>query len=253
MDRFSNRFLWVLKNSPNLFQGYNLYVNRDKFRLIDKAFNSIGANASSFADLGGVWKVNAGYTRYTLNNYQIDKALIVDTDYPEVVKHKLSKYAQLSILQGDFTSLEQVENVGEVDLIYLFDVLLHQANPNWDDVLTSYANNTKCFVIFNQQFIQGNESIRLTDLSLDEYIKLAPQGREEVLREIFANKSKIHPKFGKPWIDIHNIFQWGITDTSLREFMNNLGFSEEYYQNYGKFSNSSYFENHGFIFKKSIN
>jgi len=253
MNRFISRFRWVLKNAPNLFQGYNIYVNRDKFRLIDKAFYLVGSAANSFADLGGVWKINAGYTRYTIKNYKIDKALIVDTDYPDVLKQKLSKYPQLNILHGDFTSQDQVEKVGEVDMVYFFDVLLHQANPNWDDVLTSYADTTKCFVIFNQQFIKGKETIRLTNLSLEEYIKLAPKGREEVFREVYANKNKIHPKFGKPWIDIHNIFQWGITDTSLRELMKSLGFAEVYFRNYGRFSNSSYFENHGFIFKKNIN
>jgi hypothetical protein len=62
--------------------------------------------------------------------------------------------------------------------------------------------------------------------------------------------TKFIPVYGKPWRDIHNIFQWGITDADLRSFLKTLGFREVFYANHGQFSNLAAFENHGFIFVK---
>jgi len=240
-----------VKNATNLLRGFNIYVNKEKLRLIDRAFQLIGYSAKSFADLGGVWKVNAGYTRYTLGKYEIDRAVLIDTDYPEFLREKLSRFPHLSVIQGDFTSQKQIEKIKPIDIVYFFDVLLHQANPNWDQVLTEYATFTKCFVIFNQQFIKSQKSIRLTDLPLEQYIEIAPSGRENIYRHVYTHKNEIHPIYGKPWGDIHNIFQWGITDNDLRTLMKGFGFDEVYYCNYGRFSNLPAFENHGFVFIKS--
>ena len=59
----------VFKNLTNLFNAYNLYVNKDKFKLIDKVFYYLAPGIKTFADLGGVWKINAAYTFYTFKNH----------------------------------------------------------------------------------------------------------------------------------------------------------------------------------------
>jgi hypothetical protein len=248
MQHLMHRIGWVVRNAPNLLRGYNIYVNSEKLRLIDRAFNSLNPSAHSFADLGGVWKVHAAYTKYTLKNFSIDQGVIVDTDYPQAVERTLSKFSNLKVLRGDFTTQQLIDQVKPIDLVYFFDVLLHQANPNWDEVLTTYAHAAKCFVIFNQQYIKGKDTIRLTELPLEDYMNLVPSGRETLYRYVYAHKKEIHPTYGKPWGDIHNIFQWGITDNDLRSLMERLGFSELYYRNHGRFSNLSAFENHAFIF-----
>ncbi|MFN0157679.1 MAG: hypothetical protein ACKVRP_06350 [Bacteroidota bacterium] len=240
----------VLRNSPNLLRGYNIYVNGEKLRLIDRAFGSMKVAPRSFADLGGVWKVNGAYTIYSLRNFNIDRGVIVDTDYPQEVRQRLGKFPQLNVLQGDFTAHQQTEQVKHVDMVYMFDVLLHQANPDWNQVLTAYAGITNCFVIFNQQYVISQDTVRLTDLPLEEYMKLVPSGRETFYRNVYAHKKEIHPIHGKPWGDIHNVFQWGITDRGLRSIMKDLGFTETYYCNHGRFSNLSAFENHAFIFTR---
>ncbi|MFZ1979193.1 MAG: class I SAM-dependent methyltransferase [Bacteroidota bacterium] len=250
MQHIMHRIGWVVRNAPNLLRGYNIYVNTEKLRLIDRAFSLLNPPARSFADLGGVWKVNAAYTKYTLRSFSIDRGVIVDTDYPQAVERTLSKFPKLSVLQGDFTTQQLIDQVKPIDLVYFFDVLLHQANPNWDKVLTAYARVARCFVIFNQQYIRSKDTIRLTELPLEDYIKLVPVGRETLYRKVYAQKEEIHPTYGKPWGDIHNIFQWGITDNDLRSLMTQLGFSQLYYCNYGRFSNLSAFENHAFIFMR---
>ncbi len=243
-----HRMGWVVRNASNLLRGYNIYVNREKLRLIDRAFRSMDPAPRSFVDLGGVWRVNAAYTRYTLRGFSIDRGVIVDTDYPESVRRMLRRFPQLTVLQGDFTAPALIERIEPVDLVYCFDVLLHQANPDWDQVLSAYAGATSCFVIFNQQYIRSAHTIRLTDLPLEEYLAIAPAGRELMYRKVYAHKKEIHPIHGKPWGDIHNIFQWGITDGDLRALMADLGFTETYYCNHGRFSNLPAFENHAFIF-----
>jgi hypothetical protein len=250
MQHTMHRIGWVVRNAPNLLRGYNIHVNTEKLHLIDRAFKLLIPPARSFADLGGVWKVNAAYTKYTLKNFSIDRGVIVDTDYPRAVERTLSKFPKLSVFQGDFSTQHQINQVKQIDLVYFFDVLLHQANPNWDNVLASYARIARCFVIFNQQYIKSKDTIRLTELPLEDYIKLVPAGRETLYRYVYDHKKEIHPIYGKPWGDIHNIFQWGITDNELRSLMARLGFSEHYYCNHGRFSNLSAFENHAFIFTR---
>jgi hypothetical protein len=250
--RLSRRVLKATRNLSNLLHGYNLYVNRDKLRLIDITFKNIFPQARSFADLGGVWKVNAAYSIHTLKEFRIDKGILVDTDYPQGLKERLRRFPQLSVIEADFSSKEAAAAIGSVDVIYFFDVLLHQANPDWDEVLTLYSKVCPCFVIYNQQFIQGEDAVRLTDLPLEKYIELASDFRFDLYKYVYDHKTEIHPKYDKPWGDIHNLAQWGITDKALRETLKDLGYEEVYYANHGRFLGLSAFENHAFIFKRRL-
>jgi len=237
-----------LKNSLYLLKGYNIYVDGEKFDLIKNVFNDYLPEDSTFADLGGVWKVNAAYTIYTLKNFNIRKGYIVDTDFNEKTDHVLSGYDNLIKVKANFSSDEIISQIDAVDVIYLFDVLLHQVAPNWDDVLEKYSKISKCFAIYNQQYNKSQNTIRLTDLSLEEYKQIAPQREDGLYDFIYNNKNKINSKYEKPWKDVHNIWQWGITDNDLRSKMKSLGFTEKYYKNCGQFSNLEFFENHAFIF-----
>lgn len=245
-----HRLKKILHNAPNLLYGYNIYVDTDKLRLIDRVYRNVVPSAASFADLGGVWKVNAAYSLYTLRKKYVNRGVLVDTNFPGGLLKKLSQQPNLSVMQKDFARKETIEQIGAVDVVYFFDVLLHQANPSWNDILTEYAKHASCIVIFNQQYIKGATTVRLTDLPLEEYIRLAPRGRDAVYKHVYAHANEIHPEYDKPWKDIHNIFQWGITDGDLRSMMEHLGFKERYFHNYGRFSNLPAFEKHAFIFTK---
>ena len=240
----------AIRNLPNLLEGYNIYVNRDKLRLIDHTFNSIYPQAKSFSDLGGVWKVNGAYSLHTLKHHRIERGILIDTDVPQGLEKRFKKFRLLEVIRGDFTSKKSADIIGAVDVVYFFDVLLHQAHPHWDEVLTMYSKVSPCIVIYNQQFTQGEDAVRLTDLPFNKYVELVPDFRLDVYKYVFDHKSEIHPTYAKPWGDIHNIFQWGITDKALRETMGNLGYEEVYYANHGRFSELSSFENHAFVFRK---
>jgi hypothetical protein len=243
-----HRIKKAVRNAPNLLRGYNLYVDSDKLKLIDFSLRTAYPSARTFADLGGVWKVNGGYSRYAARRPQITRGFLVDTDFPPQVRTQLEREPRLQLISGDFTSNDVAQQIGQVDVVFLFDVLLHQANPSWVDVLGMYARIAPCISIFNQQYVRGNSTVRLTSLSLDEYMSIAPKGREDVYRYVYAHADEIHPEYRKPWRDIHNVFQWGITDNDLRRVMSMLGYREVFYRSYGRFSDLPAFENHGFVF-----
>ncbi len=243
-----HRLRKIVRNAPSLLMGYNIYVDTDKLRLIDSVFRHAQPAAASFADLGGIWKVNGAYSLYTLKKKSVHRGVLVDTDFPPGLFERLSGHSRLQLITGDFASAGVASRVGNVDVIYFFDVLLHQANPSWDAVLSMYANVASCLAIYNQQYVLGDVSVRLTELPLEQYIAVAPKGREDLYRRVYDHGDEIHPTYKKPWRDIHNIFQWGITDRDLRSKMKELGFREVHFQNCGTFSNLPAFENHAFIF-----
>ncbi len=244
-----HRLRKLINNLPSLLQGYNIYVDTNKLRLIDRVFQIIMPKVKSFADLGGVWKVNGAYSLYALKKFPISRSVLVDTDFPAGVFERLSHVSNLNVVKGDFAQKSVMQAVGNVDAVFFFDVLLHQANPSWHTILADYATQTRCMVIYNQQYVLDTTSVRLTDLSLEKYIAMAgSSGRNDVYKFVYEHAEEIHKEYGKPWKDIHNIFQWGITDEDLRSTMTRLGFREIFFQNYGRFSNLPAFENHAFIF-----
>ncbi|MFX0203620.1 MAG: hypothetical protein ACFFCW_46560 [Candidatus Hodarchaeota archaeon] len=109
-----------------------------------------------------------------------------------------------------------MKKLGRVDAIFLFDVLLYQVKPYWDEILEMYSSVTNCFVVFNHQFINSVESVRLLDLWHDGYFENVPHSKEHpVYKELFKNMYDIHPKHNWMWRDINNVWQWGITDRDL--------------------------------------
>src|SRR5207247_6970231 len=82
--------LFRRKPPPTLLQ--------DKLDLIDFAFSRF--NLHSFADLGGVWRVEGGYTFYTLEKYDVSVGTIVDTHLTDAIHNRARKFAQLRLITG---------------------------------------------------------------------------------------------------------------------------------------------------------
>jgi len=225
-----------------------LYQSMDKLRLIERTFREFQPEARSFADLGGAWKVNGAYSIHAVKNCGARKGSIVDTDFSPAVLGELARFPSIEAIRDDFASERVISRIGTVDVIFLFDVLLHQANPDWDEILRRYAAHCPCFVIYNQQLVQGAATIRLTDLPYDEYVAIASDHASDTVRHVYGHRDEIHPLYGKPWKDIHNISQWGITDAGLRSVMSGLGYREAYFRNHGIFVGLPAFEEHAFVF-----
>jgi len=235
-----------------LLHGYPLRFDYAKKELIDVAFTRPEHKPASFADLGGVWGIDGAYTFYILDRYPISRAVLVDTDVTDAVRRKRVRSHVLALVEGDFGDRATADRIGQVDAILMFDVLLHQVKPDWDEVIEMYSRQTQCFIIYNQQFIAGERTVRLPELGKAEYFKHVPmEPSSPGYSNLFERPNEIHPRYNKRYGDVHNVWQWGITDNDLLEVMKRVGYRLEFWRNYGQFSTFRSFENHGFIFVKS--
>ena len=223
-------------------------MNPNKLMLIARAFTK--CSIKSFADLGGIWGVNGGYTFDTMTKHPGIKATLVDLHIDMRTTMLAKDYPNLRLIHGNFSKLGIIEKIGPVDAIFMFDVLLHQVDPNWDEVLARYAESTKCFVIYNQMWTKAGPSVRLLDLGEKEYFKNVPHSGSPEYVDLFKKLDDIHPVHGIPWRNVHHIWQWGITDYDLILKMTQLGFNIRYMGLHGAWKGLPNIENHSFIFTK---
>lgn len=228
------------KLSPDPFA----HLDASKKQLIDFAYYGLGMR--SFADLGAVWNVDAGYTFYAMERHNVRSAVIVDTNVTPTVLERQKGYPGLKIIKGNFGQSIIRDQIGKVDGVFFFDTLLHQVKPDWDEVLGMYAGIARIFLILNQQYTNFLTTTRLLDLGRDEYFRNIPHSAsEEPYKTYFRDLD------ARPYPDIHAIWQWGIVDVDLIGRMNELGFKMQLYQNCGQFGKLRNVENHAFVFSKS--
>jgi hypothetical protein len=221
----------------------------DKVDIIDQAFSTYGVE--SFADLGGVWRVEGAYTFHALDKHQVKDAALVDTHLTPTVVSRAKSYPQLRLIGENFGTESVVDKVGNVDAVLMFDVLLHQVSPDWDTVLEMYAKSVPTLIIYNQQWTGSENTVRLLDLGEKEYMRNVPVSRfDKVYRNLFERLDQKHPDHDRTWRDVHHIWQWGITDADLESMVAQLGYKLVYKKNCGRFGQLPNFENHAFIFSR---
>ncbi|MGI8890858.1 MAG: hypothetical protein ACR2G0_08780 [Chthoniobacterales bacterium] len=138
-------------------QRYGPLVQR-KLDALDFAFNRFEVLA--FADLGAAYRVDGGYSFYALDTSPATKAIIVDTHPTERLLTDAAVRDGVEIVRGNFGDPAVIEKVGKIDAVVVFDILLHQVAPDWDEVLGLYAPKTRVFVIHNPHWL-GPETVRL--------------------------------------------------------------------------------------------
>lgn len=222
---------------------------QDKLDLIDHFFQHYPAK--TFAELGCSWGVDGGYGFHILDHYEVSRAVQVDEMLTEKMKEKAPHYPQLQVIQRNFCDDDVPKLVGDVDVVILFDVLLHQVKPDWDELLEMYAPRTKHFLIYNQQWISCAHAVRLLDFGREEYFKKIPAGSENFKSYIGLFDRLDQPIPTKPerlFRDNIAVWQWGITVSDLITKLAELGFNLQYFKNCGQAFGLSDFENHGFLF-----
>lgn len=233
-------------------QGLPGHFNFDKKELIDYTYRRSRLVPASFADLGGIWNVDGAYTFYTLRNYGAKFAFLVDTDFTDASLQKSRSQRSLKLIHANFGEQSVAEQIGMVDAIFLFDVLLHQVKPDWNEILEIYSNHTNYFLVYNQQWTGSENTVRLLELGHDEYFRNVPHDEEHpIYKALFDKQYEIHPQYKRIWRDIHKVWQWGITDRELLRTMENLGYKMQYYKNCGRFGSLPNIENHAFVFQKT--
>jgi hypothetical protein len=217
-----------------------------KLRAIDHAFERLGAR--TVADLGGVWAVDGGYTLYALDRHEADHGLIYDDDFTPPLIERERGDARLELAEGNFGRPEAPERIGEVDALLLFDVLLHQVDPDWDEILRMYAPATSAFVLSGPWWNGGDETVRLVELGRERYLEAVPL--PDLHAEIWEKLDAYNPRRDRLWRDCHDIWQWGIPEAALRSAMTELGFELSHREQGGPWMGLADFDDIAFVFTR---
>lgn len=218
-----------------------------KLRAIDFAVARLGI--TSIADLGGVWAVAAGYTFYALSRPGVERAVLVDTGITADVRARAASEPRLTLVEADFGSAEVATSVGQVDAVLLFDVLLHQVAPDWDEVLAIWAGHTRSFIIVHPQLREGERPVRLMDLGPEGYAAHTPHDH---LAVPWDRLDEIDPRYGKKSRDVHEYWQWGIPDAALHRAMTDLGFRQILYADHGQWRDLPTFTAAAFVYASGL-
>lgn len=217
-----------------------------KLRTIDAAFALDGVD--SVADLGGVWAVEAGYTFHALEHHAPRRAVLVDDDITPGVRERAVAFPHLELLEQNFGLERTPADVGEVGVVLLFDVLLHQVDPDWDEILRRYAEHAQALAIVNPTWQGSDQTARLLDLGEARYRQAVPA--QENLDGLFERLDEVNPRRGRPWRDVHDVWQWGITDADLRTTMDALGFDAAFAERHGRWRGLADFEDCAYVFAR---
>lgn len=225
---------------------------KEKVDLLDHAVWKFGIK--SFGELGCSWGVDGGYGFHLLDNHEIRRAVQVDAHISDTMRTRARSHPQLAQLQRLFGEPAVPELVGEVDAIILYDVLLHQVKPDWDEILEMYAPWTRHFIIYNQQWVKGPDTVRLLDLGKEEYFESVPAGSAGFTSyiDIYENLDQPIPNGppGRVRRDHLGLWQWGITDGDLIKLGQQLGFRLQHFANHGSAFGIANIENHSFILSR---
>jgi hypothetical protein len=221
-----------------------------KLRVIDYCFEQL--DSRSFADLGGVWGIDGAYARYAADAHSPDRGVVVDEGFTDRYLQLERKLPGLTHVRGNFGDREVAASLGSVDVAMFFDVLLHQVAPDWDEVLEIYAPICRRVAIVQPQW-NGPETVRLLDLGEAEYMASIPEGEAahgSVYDGLFDRLEEVNEQRGRPWRDVHDIWQWGITDRDLIARMAELGFGLRLFENTGPWRGLERFHGAAFVFDR---
>lgn len=222
-----------------------------KKEVIDYTFKNY--KIKSVAELGCVWNVEGVYGRYIATKNPDTKVMMVDTHWTEKATELCNAYQNIEMISDNFGNKDLSEKIGKVDAVILFDVLLHQVAPDWDQILQIYAPNTDFFLIVQPQYTASPLSVRLLDLGREEYFVNTPHSpNHPAYSDLFEKMFEINPVHNRIWRDVHHVWQWGITNEDLLFKMRGLGFDLVYLKNEGNCAGLPNFENVSFIFKKAL-
>jgi hypothetical protein len=226
------------------------HLNPAKLRAIDYCFEELGSR--TFADLGGIWAVDGGYARYAADAHHAERGVVVDEDFSDAYLEAERELPNLTHTRGNFGKPEIAESLGSIDVAFFFDVLLHQVDPDWDELLAIYAPIVRSFAIVQPQW-NGPETVRLIELGEDDYLSSIPKGEPghgSIYDGLFDRLEEVNEQRGRRWRDVHDIWQWGITDRDLTDRMAELGFGLRRFEETGRWHGLDRFHEAAFVFDR---
>jgi Glycosyltransferase like family len=196
-----------------------------KARAIDYAIDELGIESFASLEIANAY---GQYAFYAIDKPSVERGVLLDVRAARPRNHLLSAMEQaaerpgMEVLDSHFSDPDTVAEIGQVDAVLLFDVLLRMVEPDWDQVLELYAPATSSFLITNPQW-EGDTTVRLIDLGREGYGDAVPSW--DAHRELFDRLDDWHEGQERPYRDSNHVWQWGITDADLRTKMEELGFS----------------------------
>jgi hypothetical protein len=237
----------ISKDLARVYEGNFQLIKKD---LIDVAFSRL--KLKSIAELGCVWGVDGAYGRYIAEKYNPDKVVMVDLIWNEQALSMCKQHRSIQTLDANFCDVAVMNQVGNVDAVIFFDLLLHLVNPDWNSVLRMYAQRTSSFLIVNPQYFGSDTTIRLWDLDRDIYFQNVPHNpTQKSYARTLENPYEFDKSQQKILRDAAYVWQWGITNHDLIDVMDRLGFDLMFLKRgdivYGK---AKKFVDHAFLFVK---
>jgi hypothetical protein len=223
-----------------------------KASAIDYAVDQLGIESFASLEIGPEY---GQYAFYTIDKPTVQRGALVDISPRRAGDQLLNVIDQaaerpgMEVVDGSFSDPATVTDLGKVDAILLFDVLVGMVDPDWDEVLEMYAPATSSFVIGNPQWEPSEETVRLIDLGRESYLEAVPPAKFHT--ELFDRLDEWHPGQHRPYRDTAGIWQWGITDTALVAKLAELGFSLEHEESLNPPVQTNGFVNKTFVFTRS--
>ena len=225
-----------------------VHLDPVKLSVLDVAHRRFGLRSA--ADLGAVWAVDGGYALHLAAKPGVLDVIAVDDDFSPAASTAIDSRRNVRRVEGNFGAREVQAAVGDVDAIVMFDVLLHQVAPDWDEVLGRYATQASCFILAGPWYRGGpGETVRLLELGERRYLETVHD--QPLNHGLFDRLDELNPQRGRLWRDVHDIWQWGITDGDLRARMSELGFELAHYENHGSWRGLAAFANGAYVFVRS--
>lgn len=220
-----------------------------KLDLLTRAHRMSGFR--SFADLGGCWGVNGAYALHCadLCGKELERAVIVDDHMPPLTRERAGERVELvTALLGSDAALDAV---GRVDALIMYDILLHQAAPDWDEMLRLWCPQTETVVIWNPMWERRGGSVRFVDQGWRWYAENVYIHEDELVNratvEEWFGRHDERDDRGRLERDSYAYWQWGIKPEDLRTVMAELAFDEVHCETYPHPTGRP-FVNYGMIF-----
>jgi hypothetical protein len=196
-----------------------------KLEAIDYAVEDLGVESFASLEIGLAY---GQYAFHAMDKPSVSRGALIDVSPWRARDHLLSaieraaEWPGMRVLDGSFYDPRTVAEIGDVDAVFLFDVLLRMVEPDWDQVLELYAPISSAFVIANPQWQRGESTVRLIDLGREEYEAVVPPWPSHV--ELFDDLDEWYASQPRRQRDAPHVWQWGITDADLIAKLDGLGF-----------------------------
>lgn len=211
--------------------GYEHPARQSKLALVETAHRI--TEFRSFADLGGCWGVNGAYSFHAaeLCGSTLERGFILDGNITPQTRNRAGRHPRVECVETLLGSREAHDAVGFVGAVIMFDVLLHQVKPDWNDFLLAWSRQTDTLVIHNQNWLKTPRTIRFVDRGLEWYRRNVVVWEDEnQATELDGWFARHHERDSRGQLkrDSYDFWQFGIRPLELINLLARHGFELVY-------------------------